>query len=297
MSTITRKQLILLVILTLVWGINWPILKIGVTNFPPIFFRSICMWIGLPFLGLVLWKLKISFVVPRAQWRELSMLSFFNMFVWHVMVIVALPYMTSGRVAILGYTMPIFSAIFSVWFFKTPLQSRAWLGVAAATLAVVFLLWHEFTQLAGKPIGVFMVLSAAGAWAYGIQRLRRTEMTVSTLTISFWMTAMTAVVMAVLTTLVETERWAMPRTETWGAIIFNAFGVFVFAQTAWLILARGLPPVASTLSVMFIPVLGVFSGAIWLNEILHWQDWAAVFLIVISIACVLWPTRNTKSQA
>jgi drug/metabolite transporter (DMT)-like permease len=54
-------------------------------------------------------------------------------------------------------------------------------------------------------------------------------------------------------------------------------------------LARSLPPVASTLSVMLIPVLGVFSGALWLGEVLHWQDWTAVLLMVVSICSVLWP--------
>ena len=60
----------------------------------------------------------------------------------------------------------------------------------------------------------------------------------------------------------------------------------------WFVLARGLPPVASTLSVMFIPVLGVFSGAVWLNESLHWQDWSAVVLMMVAIASVLWPART-----
>ena len=44
--------------------------------------------------------------------------------------------------------------------------------------------------------------------------------------------------------------------------------------------ARELPPIASSLSVMMIPVLGVFSGALGLGEALHWQDFAAVALIV-----------------
>ena len=61
---------------------------------------------------------------------------------------------------------------------------------------------------------------------------------------------------------------------------------------AWLMLARDLPPIASTLSVMFIPVLGVFSGAWWLGEVLHWQDWAAVALVMVAIATVLWPARR-----
>jgi drug/metabolite transporter (DMT)-like permease len=61
-------------------------------------------------------------------------------------------------------------------------------------------------------------------------------------------------------------------------------------------LARDLPPIASTLSVMFIPVLGVFSGAWWLGEVLHWQDWTAVVLVMLAIATVLWPTRPVDTD-
>jgi hypothetical protein len=39
-------------------------------------------------------------------------------------------------------------------------------------------------------------------------------------------------------------------------------GRFAFAQVLWLMLARDLPAIASTLSVMFIAVLGVFGGAV-----------------------------------
>ena len=65
-----------------------------------------------------------------------------------------------------------------------------------------------------------------------------------------------------------------------------------FAQVVWFFLARTLPPIASTLSVMLIPVIGVFSGAWWLGEVLHWQDWTAVALMVVAIATVLWPARK-----
>jgi drug/metabolite transporter (DMT)-like permease len=48
---------------------------------------------------------------------------------------------------------------------------------------------------------------------------------------------------------------------------------------------------------MFIPVLGVFSGALWLGEVLHWQDWAAVALMVLAIATVLLPGAGTRTAA
>ena len=296
MQALSRQQWLLLVVLTLIWGLNWPVMKLGVTGFPPLTFRTLCMVLGLPFLALLLALKKIPFHVPRAEWRELAWLSFYNMLVWHVTIIIALQDLSSGRAAILGYTMPIFSAVLGVWLFQSVLTARAWMGVAAAGLGVFLLLWHEFTHLSGKPMGVLLALLAALAWAHGTQMMRRTRMTVPTLTIAFWMIAFTLVFMALLAILFERDSWKMPSTPQMGAILYNAFGVFVFSQAAWLSLARHLPPVASTLSVMFIPILGVFSGAWWLQEKLHWQDWAAVALIVVAIASVLWPARTADRQ-
>jgi len=292
---LSRKQILTLIILTLVWGMNWPILKIGVTGYPAITFRSISMWIGWPLLGLVLWQMKVPFKVPRGEWKELLLLATSNMFVWHVTIILAVQDLSSGRAAILGYTMPIFSAVMGVLFFKAPLRPRAWSGVALAGLAALLLLWHELVDLSGKPMGVFMALLAAAAWALGTQQIRHTKMTVPTLTIVFWMTGMTTLLMSLLAIGFELDRWAMPTATTWGSIFYNAIGVFVFAQAAWLGLARSLPPLASSLSVMFIPVLGVFTGAWWLGEVLHWQDWAAVVLVVAAIASVLWPVSTASA--
>ena len=45
---------------------------------------------------------------------------------------------------------------------------------------------------------------------------------------------------------------------------------------------------------MLIPVLGVFSGALWLGETVYWQDWTAVVLMMVAIASVLWPVRADR---
>ena len=297
MQALSARQLIVLVALTLVWGINWPIMKLGVTGYPPLTFRTLCMWLGLPVLGAVLLALKVPFRIERRHWPELLKLAVFNMFFWHALAIVAIQSLSSGRAAILGYTMPVFSAVIGAVWFGDRLSARAWSGVAAAALGVALLLWHEMSQLAGKPVGVLMMLTAAATWAVGTRMLRRTTLPVPTLAISFWMTALTTAVMTLLATVFERGQWRMPSPQGWGAIVFNAIGVFAFAQAAWFYLARSLPPVASTLSVMFIPVLGVFSGALWLGEVLHWQDWAAVALMVLAIATVLLPGAGTRTAA
>lgn len=292
MHPLSSRQWTVLILLTLVWGINWPIMKIGVTGFPPLTFRTLCMWLGTPILALVLVVQRVPFRIGREHWRELLLLATFNMFFWHGLIIVAVQSLSSGRAAILGYTMPMFSAVLGAWVFGELLTKRAWVGVAAASVGVVLLLWHELSNLSGKPVGVLLALGAASTWALGTQLLRRTKMPVPTLTISFWMAFLTTGVMTVLALVLEREQWHAPSEATWGAIVFNAVLVFGFAQAAWFYLARSLPPVASTLSVMLIPVLGVFSGAVGLGEVLHWQDWAAVLLMMVSIAAVLWPKRQ-----
>lgn len=290
------RQLALLAALTLVWGVNWPVMKLGVTHFPPLSFRTLSMWLGLPVLWLAVRALRVPLAVPRREWPELARLTVTNMIVWHVLAIVSVQALSSGRAAILGYTMPVFSALWGLALFGQRLSARQLLGVAAAALGVALLLWHELARMAGRPWAAAGMLVSAAVWALGTQQLRRTTMTPPTLAIVFWMTVLTTLVMTVLAALLEHARWAAPSPVVWATIVFNAVLIFGFAQPVWLYLARALPPIASTLSVMLIPVLGVLSGAWWLGEVLHWQDGAAIALMLAAIASVLMP-QGTRSRA
>jgi drug/metabolite transporter (DMT)-like permease len=296
MQTLSRQQIFALIFITLTWGLNWPVMKFGISDYPPLTFRTISMWLGLPVMALGLFLTGAPFRIARVHWAELFWLAFFNMFVWYALVIVALQSLNSGRAAILGYSMPIFSAVLGALMFGNRLVTRAWAGVAAAALGVLLLLWHELSNFAGHPMAVMYVLFSALTWAMGVHLMRRTKMAVPTQTISFWMTVLTTVVMSVLSVLFERSEWKLPSAPAWAAIAYNALLIFGLVQTLYLAMARQLTPVASTLSVMMIPVLGVFSGALWLGEILHWQDWAAVLLMVLAIASVLLPSGVAQRQ-
>ncbi len=109
------------------------------------------------------------------------------------------------------------------------------------------------------------------------------------------MVADAAVVLGLLGVTLEHQHWRIPSQATLWATAFNALLVLSLAQAAWFSLARNLPPLASTLSVMMIPVVGVFSGALSLGERLHWRDWSAMALMSLAIASVLWPPAHTKA--
>jgi len=272
-------------------------MKLGVTGFPPLTFRMLSMWIGLPVLAGVVLALRVPLRIPRADWPELARLTVTNMLVWHVLAILAVQALSSGRAAILGYTMPIWSALWGLALYGQRLAPRQLAGIGAAALGVTLLLWHELGTIAGRPIAALGMLGAAAVWALGTQRLRHTRIAVPTLAIVFWMTLITTLAMTLLAVGLEHSRWTAPGPETWGAIAYNAVMIFGFAQAIWLVLARDLPPIASTMSVMLIPVLGTLSGAWWLGERLHWQDGAAIVLLGIAIAAVMWPQRAGARQA
>ena len=291
MQALTTRQALMLIALTIAWGLNWPVMKVGVTGFAPLTFRTMSLWIGTPLLGLGLLLLRVPLRVPRQHWGALFWLGVTNMFVWQALMVLAVQALSSGRAAILGYSMPIFSAVFGALFFGEHLRARAWSGVAAAALGVLLLLWHELSNMAGRPVGVVLALIGAATWAVGTQKMRRHTIPVSTPALVFWMTAMSTGVMTVLSVVFESARWMAPTPAVWGAVLYNGILIFALAQVVWFSLARALPPVASSLSVMMIPILGVFSGAWWLGESVHWQDWAAMGLMVLAIASVLWPVR------
>jgi len=292
----SRAQLASLCFVTVIWGANWPVLKFGVQGFPPLSFRALQMVLALPVLWWWLRIKQLTLALPRATWGKVLWLGLFNLVLWNAPMIVAVPMLSSGRAAILGYTMPIFSALLDAVLWRDRLAARGWLGVAAAAAGVLLLLWNELDAMSGRPMGVALMLLAALSWAFGTQLLRRLRLPLATPTLAFWMVAEAALLLSLLCIPLEHEQWRMPGAATLGATAYNALLALSLAQIAWFSLARALPPLASTLGVMLIPVLGVFIGALWLGETIHWQDWSAMALMCLAIASVLWPTAARSPE-
>jgi len=284
--TLDRRNLALLVALTLAWGVNWPVMKIGVAHFPPLGFRLLCMAGGLIALGLALRARGIPLTVPREAWGTVFKLALPNMVIWHLLAIGAVKMLSSGRAAILGYTMPIWAVVWGLLLFRERISGWAWVGIGCALAGTLLLMSSEFGALTGSPTGTVMMLAAAAGWGYGTQLMKRTPVDIPLGTLTFWMLAVALPFLLAGTMLFE-DGWRMPNAIEWAAILYNAVVVFAFCHLVWFALARSLPPVVSSLSIMFIPVVGVFSGMWMLGEQPHWQDYAAIVLMFAALASVL----------
>jgi drug/metabolite transporter (DMT)-like permease len=296
MTSLSRRNWILLIILTVTWGINWPVMKIGVTDFPPLAFRTLCLFGGLPIIWLASRMQGISLAIPRGHFKDVVKLTIPNMLVWNVCIIFGVKMLSSGRAAILGYTMPVWAMLCGLLLFGERPTRAAWIGVGCALSGALLLLSNEFVTLAGKPLGSLLALIGAAAWGYGTVIMKRSEIEMPTITLTFWMMALSGTIIGIASALFESAAWRMPAGSEWAAILYNAALVFGFCQAVWFGLARSLSPVASSLSIMFIPVIGIFSGAFVLGETPHWQDYAATALILIAMSTVLLKPRTNAHK-
>lgn len=287
----SRRDLGLLALLTLTWGMNWPVMKLGVAELAPMTFRAVSIGLGVPVLWLIVRSQRVSLAVPREHWRELLALALTNMVIWFILVMYGVKLLASGRAAILGYTMPIWAAIVGIVVFGEHPSRRLAVGVVAAAAGVALLLAGEVAAIAGSPLGTVCMLLAALSWGLGTHLTRRRRMRTHVLTITLWSLVLSFAVCAAAALLLERDQWrGAPGTSGWWAIAYNALIIVGFSHVIWFRIASTLAPVASGLSVMMIPVIGLFSGMAILGETPRWQDWVALGCILVAIASVLLPS-------
>ncbi len=294
MNQLSRKDLVLLALLTLFWGLNWPVMKIGVREFPPLTFRTLSMIGGLAVIWGAARMQKASLTIPEGKVMTVLRLSIPNMLIWHSMMIMGVKLLSSGRAAILGYTMPAWAVLSGLVFFGERISRASLLGILLAMSGAMLLLSSEFSRLSGQPLGTLLALMAAAGWGFGTVLMKRTRLDMPTISLTFWMLGFTTFCMAVLALTFELPQMRWPNVHEWLAIIYNAAIIFGFAHVVWFRLARILPPAASSLSIMFIPILGTFSGAWILGEQPHWQDYAAIVLILGAMSTVMF--KRPESQ-
>ncbi len=286
------RDLWLVAVISLTWGFNWAAMKTGVNELPSMTFRALTMLFGILMLGSIALIQGMSLRVSREYWRELLMITVANVTVWSVLAIYGIALLSSGRAAILGYTMPVFTAIIGILVFRERPSRRLSVGVIAAALGVILLLWHEAGTVSGSPLGAILILISAAAWAYGTHLMRRRRQPTSPLVIGFWSMLISAVVCGVVALVTEWGRWdGRASPAGWFSIAYNGLLAYGIAQWLWFRLASTLTPVASTLSVMTIPAIGLISGMVLLGELPSWQDWLALACIIVAIATVVLPER------
>ncbi len=283
--------------LTLGWGFNWSAMKVAVREMPPMHFRTLCLLSGAAGLFAVARAGGRPMRVPKGQWGRMVVTALVNMTGWNAFAIYGVSLMASGRAAILGYTMPAWAVVLSAWLLREPVTRRRALGVALGMSGMAVLLGKEVLAVGRAPLGALCMILAAVSWAMGTVVVRRWPVSLPTSSFTAWQ-MLIGVVPIVLIALAREHGtfnpFALSQWPMLGAL-YNVIVAFIYCYWAWNKIAVEAPVGVSSLAVMMVPVLGVFSGALLLGETPHWQDYAALSLVVGSLATVLLPPRRAKT--
>jgi drug/metabolite transporter (DMT)-like permease len=289
----------LLVALTLGWGLNWAVMKIVLSEMPPMHFRTICLVFAGTGLLVIARAGRLRTRVPAAQWPRLATIALVNIGGWNIFAIYGLQLLASGRAAILGYTMPAWSALLSTLLLREPLTRRRILGVALACSGMLLLFGSEIHAVGRSPVGALLMMSAAFSWALGTVLMKRWPLDLPTTSFTGWQMLIAAI--PILTIALAAEQGSLNpfRLSFWPmlGVIYNVLIAFIFCYWAWTKIATLAPVGVASLAVMMTPVVGVFSGRLLLGETPHWQDDAALVLVVTSLATVLRPPRAARVSA
>ena len=282
--------LLLVGILALVWGCNWPVLKIGVTELPPLTFRAAT----LPFAAmglLIIAKVSgDSIAIPRALWGRVALLALFNIAAWNAFILFGVQQMPAGRSAILAYTMPIWSVPFSLLLLHEPLSRRKVVGLVLGMCGLAVLLGEDFQQVQRSPTGALCILAAAISWAFGTVLLRRWKSALPQNTLTGWMLLLGWIPIAVLVPFFDPHPLQALATMSgiaWFAVLYNIFLAGTLAHWAWFTMARTLPVAVSSLSSLPVPIVGVLSGMVFLGERPGPSEFIALGLVLASLGAVM----------
>lgn len=288
---ITAGALIPIAVVTLLWGCNWPVLKMGVAEIPPLTFRAFTLPLSALGLLLIARLAGDSIRLPRGMWSKVATLALFNCTGWNGLLLFGVQQLPAGRAVILAFTMPVWSTLISLLLLHEPLSRRKILGLFLGMLGMGLLLADDIRHLGRTPVAAFMILGASISWALGIVLVRKWKLPLSQTVVSGWMVLIGWVPLAILAPFMGPVVLHDLSGAAWFSLLYNVILAGTLAHWAFYRLARSLPVAVSSMSSLPVPVVGVLSGMLLLGERPGAAEWIALALVVAAMVAVLWTPK------
>lgn len=283
-----RTALLLLLAVILVWGANWPIMKIGLDYMAPLTFAAMRLALGMAALFLVL-ALRGELSVPtRHDMPVVFSVGLLQLAGFLIFVNLGLRDVEAGRSAILSYTTMIWVTPAAIWMLGEKLSRAKMLGVAAGLAGVAVMFnpasfdWSDRQALLGNGF----LLAGALAWAISILHVRGHQWRQSTLALAPWQMLVGLVPTALLAVLWEHDAPIAVSGVLVAVLAYNGPIATAFALWAWVSVNRGLPAIASSMGSLGVPVAGVIFAALTLGEAVTLENIAGLVLIGSGLALV-----------
>lgn len=284
--TMTCREVLLIGLLSLVWGGSFFFVGVAVRELPPftiVFFR-----VALAACLLSLFMACKGIAMPRSAtlWGSFVVMGVLNNVIPFSLIVWGQTHIASGLASILNATTPLFSIVLAHVVSKDEqlTYGRA-VGGGIGWLGVLLLIGVDSLQEGGSVAGQCAVLGGACSYACAAIYGRRFK-GLSPLTVTTGMLCASALMMAPVAALVDTP-WVYTIS---GSTILALTGLATLSTAlAYLIYFRVLATAGATnllLVTFLIPVSAIMLGALFLNEHLHWNAFAGMGVICVGLLVI-----------
>jgi drug/metabolite transporter (DMT)-like permease len=290
---VPRRALVLLVILTLVWGTNWPLFPLAVKEVSVWTFRAVAVIVsGLVLLGVAKARGQ-SLAIPRQHWPAIAMATLFYLVIWNIASTYSAVLIPSGQSAVLGFTMPLWSGLLTWLVLGERPSGRLLLAIVLGGVAVTLLMIPNFGAYAGAPLGLALGLAAGIGWAIGTLILKRRVIGVPITVLTGWQLMLTAIPVTIGALLLGDRQWFMPSWQSIAVIAWITLVPMCIGNVCWFAIVGLLPANVAGLSSVMVPVVAMVSGAIVHGEPLGPLQMLAMGCSVAALSLALLKPRVT----
>ena len=294
-----RGAAVLLVLLTLVWGVHWVVVKVGLRDMPPFTYATLRVAGGLATL-VVLLAVRGQLHRPvRADLPIVASVGLGFVATSIALMNLALQVVPAGRSSVLVYTMPLWVALIMAVFLRVRPARREVLALGVGIAGIGLLLnpaaidWGSGGQLAGSAT----LLVSAVCWALTTIHVRHHRWAGTPLTVLPWQLLVALVPLVVFALLLENGR-----PVTWGpltvaVLLFSGPLATGFAVWANQSLTLALGPLVTGTALLGVPVVGLASGALLLGEPVSALDLVGFALTLAGVALLVRPAGSVESPA
>lgn len=291
----SKREAFYPVLLALLWGFNWPAVKIVLGEVPVFVLRSV----GLTSAGFLLLCVALlmgrRLFVPSASWPALALAGSLNLAAFNILSAFAQLNTTTSRAAILTYTMPIWSTLLALLVLREPVGRDKVVALAAGAIGVALLALPVFES--GRFLGVILPLLSAFAWALGIVVQKKWPIEGDPLATTAYQLLIGAVI--AMLCLFATGQ-ALPgalSTPVLVAFAFHIIGATSVAYLLWFtILDRNSVSTSALLS-FAVPVVGVLSAMLLVGDRPSVADIAGFAAILFAAGLAMRSSLSRKNAS
>jgi probable blue pigment (indigoidine) exporter len=280
--------LIVLAIASVGWGLNFPIMKHLLTEWPPLSSRGLCGIVGAAALASIALARQQSLRVPRPMWGRLLLVSTLAIGGWVAFMGLAFLWLSASEAAVLGISIPVWVAFLARPILGERLSLLRALSLTVALAGIAVLIGgNGFDASVGKLPGILCALAGAVCVALGTVLTKHFPLAMPPLSLAAWQIGLGCLPIAIIGLAVERPQLAALSSIGWASMIYITLIQFCLCYVCWFAALARLPAATASIGTLLVPVVGVLAAAVMLHEPLGLREISALAITLGGVAVAL----------